>query len=772
MRALALALALLCLALPALADSYRFDMGPDGSPLAAGYVRVTPATTLGQSPDFGWTARPMTALFRNDLDNPFFATMDTAPDFALYSDGVLSLEENSFVFRVLPGRYAVTAVIGDLAIGEGRPGNSLWANGQLIAKDEVTEANVKAFTFPVEAPEGKITLRFRADSSQKYVTVNAVSAEPLAAGQDCPVGAKVYPPSKPAPEVYRQNWARFQEQTLADWELAKRALAAEGVNVGYWQKQMAALRTRPDYREYWGWGLGSGAWERVAAITGELPLGPLCAMYREMGLDGFTTRSGLVARELAKAGMKHAVGGSAENYPAPLTGVTLNLMRNADGTTRTIPNVWSNCSPEAIATFRDLWRRMLSEAAPGAEFFVIDEPRGMWYAGSLGDYSPPAQALFKRWAAEQGYADLAARGIPEPGRTWDFYRFYQFRLNSVALFAEAFVEDTPVARVPTMPGNGDCGPEQMNHNNLWPPAFARRGMWCATWTYGEPASGKMHAETLRIAQEFGGKTAIVPPLYPEEHTALQDQPRDAACLSALNSMTLPWHFRGPSIGPNRPEWMKTVFLAARLSHATAGLAHTPPLYVWCPESLVFNDVVEFNSNEAQNWKKVWQTLSDANLDYAVTNALAVPKGSLLLYACAQPVLTPEEFGRLRQFVARGGTVLCAFEGEPQEPDGKALAGWGELPATRVVRLPLAPEALEAQVARAKPPRNWAVTAPALKTYRYVRAGKAVHLLNNTSVTEPVTVKLPRTMVDLLNGGKLAAGKALTLRPGGHALLGE
>ena len=34
-----------------------------------------------------------------------------------------------------------------------------------------------------------------------------------------------------------------------------------------------------------------------------------------------------------------------------------------------------------------------------------------------------------------------------------------------------------------MPGNGNIGPEQMNHSCYWPPAIARHGMIAASWAY-------------------------------------------------------------------------------------------------------------------------------------------------------------------------------------------------------------------------------------------------------------------------------------------------
>ncbi|MBI3920631.1 MAG: hypothetical protein HY318_04350, partial [Armatimonadetes bacterium] len=698
-------------------------------------------------------------------------TANTSPDFALYSDGVLSIEENSFEFKVKPGRYAVTAVIGDLSPGEGRPGNSLWANGTQVASNEMTNATVKAFRFPVEAAEGRISLRFRADSLQKYVTVIAVTADPLVEGETCAPSVKELPEKLPTTETYRSNWSRYEDLLLADWEKAKAELKAEGVDFEFWRKESARLRQQKGYREYFGWGLGS--WERLEERMGAISLQRICPVFTEMGVDGFLANSPIAIRELPKGGLKRAVAGHAEGFPQQdMTGITLNLMKKADGTTTTIPRVWSNCAPESLKAFQDLWRKTLTAGAPGASFFMIDEPRGMWYSGTIGDYSEPAQAAFKRWAAAHGWTDLAARGIPERGRTLDFYRFYQFRLESVAMFVKSSLKGTPVEKVPTAPGNGNVGPEQMNHNSYWPPAMVRHGLIAASWAYDSPASCKMYAETLRMAEEAGGQSCIVPPLYAEMHTPIQEVPMTTACVSALNTRVCPWHFSGPLNGPNRSQWMKSVYYGSRLAHATTGLAHTPAVYVWCPESIVYNDLVDFNQAEAGNWRKVWQTLFDANIDFGVTNLIAIPKGTVLLYACVRPVLNGEEFSRLRRFVETGGTVLCAFTGPPESPDGARIPNWDALPKDRVIRVELDPRRLKEAVTSRTRGGNWVAVNPSVKTYFYNRNGARVHLLNNTDHTVPATEIAPNGVKDLLTGKEIQQGSPVAILPGGYALVEE
>lgn len=763
------AIALSCGLSLAGAETYRFDMGGPDTPLMAGYTRVTPSDLVAEGKAFGWTKAPMGFLFRGEPTNPYLAQPQSM-EFTLLSDAVLSFEENRFVMAVQPGRYAVTAIIGDLALGEGRPGQSIWANGALVADKVSTNASVKAYTFPVEAPDGKIELGFRSDSSQKYVTVEAVSAEPLAQGQDLPVTMKEYPEGPVPVAVYERNWQALQDALLGDWDQAKEELQAEGVDLAYWQKHMDFLRKMAEYRQYWGWSLGGGASERLAKQIGRLDLTKLLAAYREMGIDGFGTNQQMIAEQLRAAGFRHCVAGHAESFPGgDTTGITLNLLKNADGSTTTIDKVWSNCAPEAREAFRKLWAENPGEVASGADFFLIDEPRGMWSSGRFGDYSVPCQQEFSKWCEAQGYTDLVGQPIPERGRTMAFYRFYQFRLQSVAAFMKAAVAGTPVEQIPLMPGNGDVGPEQMNHNCLWPPALAQAGMMTACWAYHDPASCKMYAETIRIAEEYGGQTTIVPPQYPEQHTVLQTRPMNTACISALTTRVMPWHFNGPTIGPDRPQWMKNVFYASRLVHAMSYMRHAPPLYVYLPESIVYNDLVEFNEAEKGNWRKVYQALFEANLDYGVTNTLALPRNSVVLYACVRPVLSEEEFARVQKFVADGGTLLCAFESAPELPDGTPIADWGKLRAERVVRLDLDPPALCQALERLRKPMNWQTDQPALKTYRYAYAdGGMAHLLNNTSLEQPATVKLSDHWADAFTGRTAPA--TITIPPGMYELL--
>jgi hypothetical protein len=189
--------------------------------------------------------------------------------------------------------------------------------------------------------------------------------------------------------------------------------------------------------------------------------------------------------------------------------------------------------------------------------------------------------------------------------------------------------------------------------------------------------------------------------------------------------------------------------------------------VWCPESIVYNDLVELTRDEAQHWAQTWRCLFDANLDYAVTNTLDLPEGATVLWSCVRPVVNEEEWGRLRRFIERGGKLVCTFEAAPERPDGTPIAEWDAV-KTRVFSTELRPEA----IARLGGPRNLDTDAPAVRTYLYRRGPATVHLLNNTDLTRPATVPLPFAAEDVCTGKALNRGGTAILGPGQYALLEE
>lgn len=781
--------------------SYRFDMGGKYTPLTEGYLLVTPNTGVNRdgvetrhsgqdaavlsadedakNPNYGWKLTVQQprgfpqVLYRNDALNPYYAN-EKSKEFSLYSDGVLSFEENTFEFKAEPGRYAVTAVIGDLMPNEGRPGNSIWANGAKVVENISTDGNVKAITFPVQAGEGKISLRFRADSDQKYVTVMVVNAEPLAEGQECMLKEVTYPASVPTTDTYKQNWKRFESVYSAEWDKVKAELKAEGVDFEYWSKISAQLKKQKNYCEYFPvFRSGVTSWERISQYAEGISIAQTSKVFSEMGIDGITGPDAVGMRELPINGIKYAIysGGQAFSYTMKHSDFTPDLLKMADGTTTTIDGVLSSSDPKLIAAFRKSMHDKFANVAEKASFMFIDEPVEPYCAsGKYGDFSKPAEESFKRWASEHGWKELAQKGFPERGRTMDFYRFYQFRLELPAMFVRDFIKDTPVEKITIVPGNGNLGPEMMNHSGFWPPSFAKHGLAPTTWAYDSTASCKMYSEVTRLAEEYGVRSCVTPPYGVYTHnTPLSVVPLTTACISARHWKVMPF---GPVELPGLAAWMKPVYYGSRLAHATSDLTHTPPLYVWCPESIVFNDLVELKGDDANNWKRLWNTLFKANIDYAVTELLKIPKDAILLYTSVNPVLTDEEFTRLQKFVKGGGKVLVAMGKSPEYPDGKAIDGWKALPAESIISTKLSAPELKEKLTALQKVRNWDTGVEAVKTYRYQRGGRTVHLLNNTNIRETAKVTMPSKMQDVMTGKVLEKDSTCEILPGLYALLEE
>ena len=107
--------------LAALAQSYRFDMGPAGSPVASSFQGVDPSTNYTPSQGYGWVSAPSSAISRPGVSAQFAVEESNFPA-ALIEDstasGVVGLggQPAAFTFRVdtAPGRYWCFAYLGDL----------------------------------------------------------------------------------------------------------------------------------------------------------------------------------------------------------------------------------------------------------------------------------------------------------------------------------------------------------------------------------------------------------------------------------------------------------------------------------------------------------------------------------------------------------------------------------------------------------------------------------------------------------------------------------
>ncbi len=193
--------------------AYRFDMGPAGSPVEKGYVRVTRDDTFSWEKGWGWEGRPAADFLytdpgsvsvrkRTDFElvqiqeqERSFAKRDkelnqrgprrfdnAAPmqDFFLDDlsrDAVLNPGELVFKVALPNGRYAVTMIIGDVQLP--RYGMDVYANGTLVASNIYTLETPwpQRVAFSVNVLRNNLRIALRANDSA-FLEQCEVSAEP------------------------------------------------------------------------------------------------------------------------------------------------------------------------------------------------------------------------------------------------------------------------------------------------------------------------------------------------------------------------------------------------------------------------------------------------------------------------------------------------------------------------------------------------------------------------------------------------------------------
>jgi len=477
---------------------------------------------------------------------------------------------------------------------------------------------------------------------------------------------------------------------------------------------------------------------------------------REGGVDRLSGRDMALVRAQVAAGMTPLAGGPGlEHLPADAEGITYLRIIQPDGSFRTIEGAYSPWDPAMTEVFGRAYERY-AEVAPYCKLLWIDEPRGAWGAGGVGDYSEPAQAAFGAWARENGYDALAKRGIPLPERSWDFYRFYRWRLSATADLVERFWEPLGID-IPVYPGNGSLGPETMNHNTMWPPSFAAAGMGVCSWMYD---GGRASAELMRaVERELGG--AVLP------FSALWQDPDGCVVQSAIvagagghEGLHL-WQPGSTFSGTRRVEWLEAAAEIARMVQALSGLEHDADIYLYCPESIVYNDLADFTRTEAERWKAVQDALQAANVDYRVTLTCETPTPSVILYAPARAVLADEEAAGLIGHLDRGGTLIYACATEPEYPDGSPLQALADRLASpapgRVVRMTEGFDAV--RVADEAVALGLTLNPPALSagvlSFRFTAEGRETVLWVNTT-GEAVTETSPFVANDLVTGERIDA----------------
>jgi len=770
LRLAALMLAMTGAAALALEPPVLLDFGDRNQAVEDGFIAAG-SEGYDAARGFGWEGR--SGYHFADRHSPEVPTYHRAGEVALYDlvrDCLTIIGPNSFRIDVPDGAYDVTVWVGDLSMTETRP--DLWVTvgaDAVMAGETTFGGQVRELTFPTQVTGGALRIEFDGRGPQKYLPVVAIAVRALDAPREFAVAARTIPEEPGTPEDYLLNWRMYLDELQADWEQAQRDLQAAGRWSDDWAARLAELRAQPGYRPVYA--SGTSMLERMAMLAGAEPdATDLIAVLQEVGLDGLTSRDLLLTRAQVAAGMTPlAAAAGLEHLPADAEGISFIRILQADGTYRAIEGAYSPWDPAMTHVFARAWSP-LANLAQYCDLAWIDEPRGAWGSGGIGDYSEPAQAAFRAWARVQGLDELAARGIPTPERSWDFYRFYRWRMSATAgMVARAWEPLGIDMRI--VPGNGILGPETVNHNTMWPPSTVRAGMGVASWMY---AGGRASAEVLRATErELGGFVLPFAALWQDP-----DQCVEQAALVASAGCREGLHLWQPGTIFNaieRPRWLAAASEITRMVQALSGLQHDAGLHLYCPDSLVYNDLVDFSRTEASRWTAVQDALQVANVDYRVTLTCDTPTPSVVLYAPVRAVLTDEEAAALIGHLDRGNTLIYACAGEPEYPDGSPLAALAQRLAApepgRVVRManefdPAMAADEAAALGLALNPR--AANAGVL-SFRFVTEGREVTLWLNTT-GESVTEATPFAADDLLTGERIDARGQFTIPAHRYRLL--
>ena len=762
MRSLiAFAVSILLAALPATAElelPVQIDVGPDDQALTDGFAALS-GQMYEAARGYGWTGS--SGLMPCDRHSPEVPTYHRATDVPLYDlvrDQMTLRGPNTLRLDLPDGPCDVTLYVGDLSISETRPG--LWVSiGERDVVEDLTTygGQVQELTFPVEVTGGALEITLDGRGSQKYFPFAGIVVHALDAPREFELTSRTIPEERGTPEDYRRNWDAYLGELRADWEQAKQSLQGAGRWSDDWPARLEELRAGAEYRPCYA--SGTSMLARMEMLSGEeLDGSGLMEIMREVGFDGFTGRDEPLIRAQLAAGMTPLAGAPGlEHLPQGAEGITFIKVARRDGSLDTIEGAYSPWDPAMTEVFQQAYAGY-AEIAPQCKLLWIDEPRGAWGAGGVGDYSEPAQAAFAQWAREQGLDALAERGIPMPERSWDFYRFYRWRLTGTAEMIRRFWEPMGID-LPIYPGNGVLGPETMNHNTLWPPALAERGMGAASWMYG---GSRASSELLTaVERELDGDILPFSALWQEP-----DQCIVQSCLVASAGSRAGLHLWQPGttfFARDRAPWLEAAAEISRMVQGLSGLEHVAPIYLYCPESIVYNDLVEFNGTEAGRWKAVQDALQAANLDFRVTLTCDLPAESLLIYAPARAVLSDEEAAALTRYLAQGGALVYASASEPEYPDGSALQSLRDAlvqgAVTRMAELDA-----EAVVALAREhglALNPPAVTPGVLSFSFEDGGRRATLWVNTT-EETATETTPFAATALITGEALAAGEEFAI----------
>ena len=180
------------------AQVMKFDFGTPGSPVGAGFTKVTPRSKYSDAAGFGWTTKLRVVPASTNWWNPgekggILTAYDTKKGTAIGSDYVFGYHffgwkhdrdkdkqgfnrlgiipdddlKTDFVVKVKPGKYALLLAMGDMDVDHRYRRWSVTVNGKPFLPPKGFASLTLKRKSNIDCPDGKLTLTFRGDPTYK-----------------------------------------------------------------------------------------------------------------------------------------------------------------------------------------------------------------------------------------------------------------------------------------------------------------------------------------------------------------------------------------------------------------------------------------------------------------------------------------------------------------------------------------------------------------------------------------------------------------------------
>ena len=709
---------------------------------------------------FGWLDKDkkLESFFeRNDSLNPIFHLAETEPLYNLVVDGLGSRlgvgEKASFRVDVPPGAYKITIYFGDLSLGEQRTDMGALVNDQPVFQGIHTSGGeVIAESRIVKSTTPYMTITFVIGNGAQ-TAVCGLAVESAVEGETTSSSVKI--PVKMPVGAMAKNLDHQMTRDTAKINAVEAELAAQGVPS---PAPYSASGTKVLATMY-------GDPSRMLGVDMDLNVTPQAEVLKRIGVDMVAVDNVDVAKAYKKSDLESIGTVHAEGFPHNAGAPVLQKLRDKTGNLSELKGFYSLFAPSNLAAMIASWKTKSAVYGNAFSEIFVDEPRGMTAnAGRIGDYGPDALAAFKAWAAAKRSGSTPLTELPAPAMTQEFYDFFLFRLQAVPWFLSTVGQAAGFKNEMLLPGNGEIGPESVNHSTFFPPEVAKERMSVGTWNYLDPWQVKRSAEVVAAAgREFGVPSAVYTSCGEDD---VVNRIQALAALSARPSI----------IGPREGMSFRLFLELSAMAHAVGTAEHVSGVYLYWPASLTYPDLIDFTNTEGKRWDDLARSLYDANLDFKVTFHGGVPQPSILVYAPNSAVLSDDEVLDLRAYLEKGGTLVIGSESPLFNPDGKPRGSlekvFGEDNLKQIVQLKTAPTPAELRAIATE--RGVAInpqgSSEKLKTFVFSRDNGSLLMLLNADPNQATTINLPESGSDAFTRESIAAGSPVTIKPGFFRLI--